>query len=390
MGCVERGDLRAFLDGELVGSERVRVEDHLASCLSCGRDLEALRVNASLAQSALDRVAPKATEVPQPAWSQIRDRAEGRVRRPVTLGWRLSQMLGDLFRFVGGGRVRMAVSTAAALAIVALLFTLSPVQTVASSFLSIFRVQKFVAVQVDPTAMPKIASPGELGSFKTTGDRTMKVVTPQDAERAVGFKMPVPSTLPSVLQASPTATMVTGSYSVTFTPDLKKVRAYLAAIGAANVQLPDNLDGAPITLQMPPTASTLYLEKGASVRNAEGVPMPAVGQKFLYLGAGSSPTMNVPDGLNVDQIRTEVLKMPGLPADLVNQLKSIDDWRSTVVVPVVKGTSHEVSIQGQTGLAIVQPDGQGASLIWPRDGKVYVISGSFSESELLAVANSLK
>ncbi len=390
MGCVERGDLRAFLDGELAGAERVQVEEHLHSCVSCRAELEALRANASIAQSVLDRMAPRGPEVPHPAWSQIRDRAEGRVNRPVTLGWGLSQMLGNLLGFSGGSRARMAASTVAILAIVALLFTLSPVQTVASSFLSIFRVQKFVAVQVDPTTLPKLASPGELGSFTSTGDHSMKVVGPQEAEKAVGFKLPAVATLPQELQASPSAVMVTGAYSATFTPDLKKVRAYLATIGASNVNLPDNLDGAPITLQMPASVQMLYLERGATQRNGEGLPQPAVGQKFLYVGVTTSPTMNVPDGLNVDQIRAEVLKMPGLPADLVNQLKSIDDWRNTMVVPVVKGTSHQVTIQGQAGLAIAQPDGRGTTLIWPKDGKVYAMSGSFSESEMMAAANSFK
>ncbi len=390
MGCIERSGLRAFLDGELADAELVRVEEHVASCASCQSELEALRVNASLAQSALDRMAPGATEAPRPAWSRIRDRAEGRARRPVTLGWGLSQMFRNLFGFAGGSPVRAAVSTAAALAIVALLFTLSPVQTVASSFLSIFRVQKFVAVQVDPTSLPKMAVPTDLGSFTTTGQHSLKVVTPQEAEKVVGLGVPTVANLPQPLQPSPAAVMVTGSSSVTFTPDIKKVRAYLSSIGATNVQLPDSLDGKPITLQIPAAMSVLYLERGAATRNTEGIPTPAVGQQFLYLGVATSPTMNVPDGVDVDQIRSEVLKIPGLPADLVNQLKAIDDWRNTVVVPVVKGTSHEVTVQGQTGVAISQPDSNGTTLMWAKDGKVYAVSGSFSESELLAVANSLK
>ncbi|MHB0871294.1 MAG: anti-sigma factor family protein, partial [Chloroflexota bacterium] len=40
MGCVERGDLRAFLDEELPGAERVRIEEHLLSCTSCRNELE--------------------------------------------------------------------------------------------------------------------------------------------------------------------------------------------------------------------------------------------------------------------------------------------------------------------------------------------------------------
>ena len=299
-------------------------------------------------------------------------------------------MFRNLSGLAGGSRARVAVSTVAALAVVALLSTLSPVQTMASSFLSVFRVQKFVAVQVDPTTLPKMVAPSELGSFTVSGSARPKQMSASEAQQAVGLKLPVPSTLPPGIEPTPKGVSVTAAHSMTFTPDLKKVRAYLATIGASNVNLPDNLDGAPITLQMPASVQMLYLEQGAAQRNAEGMPIPAVGQKFLYVGETTSPTMSVPDGLDVDRIRAEVLKMPSLPPDLVSQLKSIDDWRNTVVVPVVQGTSHEVTVQGQSGLAITQPNGQGTTVMWLKDGKVYAVSGSFSEAEMLTVANSLK
>ncbi len=384
MGCVKRGDLRAFLDAELTGSSRTRVEEHLVSCASCRQDLEELRVNASFARSSFDRMVPTAS-VPRIAWSRIRDRADS--RGPVTLSGGFLQMVGHLFGFVNGSRIRMAASTAAVLGIVALLFTLSPVQTLASSVLSVFRVQKFVAVQVDPTSLPKVAKPGDLGSFTTTGSESPRVVSAAEAERVTGIKLPTPRVLPTGL--APAGVSVTGAHSTTFVPDLKKVRAYLDSIGASSVKLPDNLDGAPITLTVPAGVMQIYLEKGAAQRNSEGVPVPAVGQRFLYVGATTSPTLNVPDGLDVDRIRAEVLAMPGLPPDLVNQIKAIDDWRNTLVVPVVKGTSHQVTVRGQTGLVISQPDGKGTTLIWTENGVVYAFSGSVTEQEILAAANSI-
>lgn len=390
MGCLERGELRAFLDGEMAENELARTESHLASCRSCQGELEALRENSTFARSALDRVAPEASEIPHPARGLVRDRAVGKFGRPVTFGWGLSQMFRNLLGFAGGSRWRVAASTFAALLIVAMVSTLSPVQTLASSFLSIFRVQKFVAVQVDPTTLPKMVPPKDLGSFTTTGDGSMRVVTPQEAEKIVGFKLPVVGTLPQPLQSSPVAVMVSGNTSMTFTPDLKKVRAYLSSIGASNVKLPDSLDGAPITMRIPPRALELYVEKGSVSRNAHGMPIPSTGQQFLYLGVAGSPTLNVPDGVDVDELRAEVLKMPGLPADLVSQLNAISDWRNTAVVPVVKGTSHQVTVQGQQGVAISQGDGEGTTVMWPKDGKVYALSGSFTEAELLSIANSIQ
>ncbi len=391
MGCVERGELRAFQDGALAEVEMVRVERHLAGCAYCRAGLDALRENALLARSAIDRLAPAASEVPMPQWSRVRERAEERIRRPVTFDWGLTSMFGNLLRLVGGSRLRMATSVAATLVVVALLFTLSPVQTMASSFLSIFRVQKFVAVQVDPSSVPKeLASPQELGTIRTTGDTKARLVTLSEAEQAVGFRVPVPATLPAGLEPQPRAVMLNGAGNVTFVPDLKKVRAYLSTLGATDVKLPDNLDGATITMQMPARVQVLYLEKGGVERSADGMPRPLVGQRFLYVGATTSPTLSVPDGLDVGAIRSELLKVPGLPPDLVSQLKAIQDWQSTVVVPVVKGTSRDVTVQGEKGLLVVEPDGKGTSLIWMKGGVIYALSGSVSEAEILAAANSMR
>ncbi len=396
MGCVDSGELRAFLDGELTGADEARVQSHLAGCDGCRIELEALRANASIARSAFDLLAPSTAEMPRMQWSQIRERAEDRRIRPVTRVWGLSEMFTGFLRFAGGSRVRMATSSIAAVVIVALVFTLSPVQTLASSFLSIFRVQKFVAVQVDPSTMKQFQPPSDIGKFTSSNDhKVVRAASQAEAEKATGLHLPLPAKLPAGLESAPRAVMVTNASTVTYTPDLKKVRAYLSSIGANNVKLPDNLDGAPITMQMPASEMAIYLEpdlrgNGGVIRDGDGVPVPEAGQKFLYVGATTSPTLSVPDGVDVEQIRNELLKVPGLPTDLVNQLRSISDWRSTMVVPVVKGTSREVTVQGQTGLMISQRDGAGTSIIWPSNGAIYAISGSYSEAEMLAVANSLK
>ncbi|HEX2924195.1 MAG TPA: zf-HC2 domain-containing protein [Chloroflexota bacterium] len=396
MGCVDSGELRAFLDGELTGAARARVQVHLAGCGGCRSELEALRANASVAQSAFDLLAPSTAEMPRLQWSQIRDRAEDRRDRPVTRVWGLNEMFAGFLRFAGGSRVRMATSSIAAVVVVALVFTLSPVQTMASSFLSIFRVQKFVAVQVDPSAMKKFEPPADMGKVTGTGSgTTVRAANQAEAEKITGLHLPLPAKVPAGLAPTPRAFTVTETSSFTYTPDLKKLRAYLSSIGASNVKLPDNLDGAPITMQMPPTEMATYLEpddwaNGSVRRDEDGKPVPSVGQKFLYVGATTSPSLSVPDGLDVEQIRNELLKIPGLPTDMVGQLRSISDWRSTMVVPVVKGSTREVTVQGQTGLMISQRDGTATSIIWPNNGAIYAVSGSYSEAEMLAVANSLK
>lgn len=393
MGCAGIGELRAFLDGELSLSERERMEIHLGSCTHCRTELDAIRETADIARMAVESLAPLDTQTPAPNWSVVQDRANGRVSGPVTLmhEWGFPRMFGDLFRLAGGSRFRVATSAVASILVVALLFTLSPVQTAAGSLLSIFRVKKFVAVTVDPDSLAKLASPFGLGSFTITGDQKPRKATLAEAEEAVGFRIPTPELLPSGLEPAPRSIMVTGDVSATYVPDLTKMRAHLESVGAADVDLPQSLDGAAITLRMPPSVAVLYSEKdGGTVRSAEGLVKPVGGQRFIYIGATTSPTLQVPDGIDVEQVRAELLKMPGLPTELVNQLRAIDDWRNTVVIPVVKGTARDVMVQGEKGLMITEPGGEGITLLWLKGNVVYTVTGSVSESEILVAANSLR
>ena len=389
MRCMEIGGLRAFLDGEVVGPEMVRVEQHLAECASCRKALERLRENAAFAASSLGAAGPAPSEVPALDWYGIRGRIELEKGRPVTRDVGVRRLFRNLFGFAGGTRTRLATGALATLLAVALLFSLSPVQTAASSFLSIFRVKKFAAVTVDPRTMPNLASPSDLGEFSVVGQSKPREVSIPEAEREVGFEVRTPSSLPSGLRPEPRVILTSGQ-KVTFTPDIEKVRAYLASIGASSVKLPDKLDGAPITLEMSPAVSLLYTERGGSDRTADGVPMPMVGSRYLYVGMTRSPTMTVPEGIDVEAIRSELLKVPGLPQDLVQQLKAIDDWRNTVVVPVVGGTSRDVAVQGEKGLLITDPEGRATTVMWLKGDVVYALSGSVSEAEILAAANSLE
>ena len=389
MTCATVGELRAYLDGELPGEEMDRLAQHLASCVSCDAELEGLRVNATVVRAALDLAAPSAAEAPAPSLSRIRDRLDGRENHPVTRVWGISEMVRNLLHQATASRARLAASAVALFVAMTLLFSLTPVQTAASSFLSVFRVTKFVAVTVDPTTLPNLKSLSDLGSFSAKGSRTPTQMPLAQAESTVGFKVPTPTALPSGLEKTPRSTSVTGAYSVTFTPDLKKIRAYLASIGASNVKLPDNLDGQPITVQVQPAVAMLYTEPGALNQTPGAMPRPQSGGKYMYVGATTSPTINVPDGVDVNQVRAALLSIPSLPPDLVNQLKSITDWQNTVIVPVVKGTSRDVTVQGTQGVLVTEDKGPGLTLLWQKSGIVYVVSGDVSESELLAAANSM-
>jgi hypothetical protein len=97
--------------------------------------------------------------------------------------------------------------------------------------------------------------------------------------------------------------------------------------------------------------------------------------------------LDVPANVNVDYLRAEMLQSGALPPQLAGQLLAIQDWKTTLPVPVIKGTSEQVSVDGVTGALVVE--GPGAVLYWQKNGALYVMAGSVSKQDLLAAAGSL-
>src|SRR5665647_224077 len=98
MGCVDRGELRAYLDGELAAGRGGLVESHLASCDSCRQECEALGRNASFARSAMDVLAPLPSQLPMPRLSGVRDVVRRGEMSPVTPLERIGDMMKNLAR----------------------------------------------------------------------------------------------------------------------------------------------------------------------------------------------------------------------------------------------------------------------------------------------------
>jgi len=77
---------------------------------------------------------------------------------------------------------------------------------------------------------------------------------------------------------------------------------------------------------------------------------------------------------------------------LAAQIRAIGDPASTLPVPIPVGVAQakNVSVHGTTGLFVGDSTGLGSGVIWVQNGLVYVVGGTLTESEVLAVANSLK
>jgi hypothetical protein len=166
--------------------------------------------------------------------------------------------------------------------------------------------------------------------------------------------------------------------TATFVFDASLARASAAAIGRTAPPMPAKLDG-----------STLVLSGGPALVITYGGESSANGG--LFIGVAKAPTVSS-DGASVAEIQAYLLSQPSVSPALAAQIRAIGDPASTLPVPIPVGQAQarNVSVHGTTGLFVGDSTGLGSGVIWQQNGLVYVVGGTLTEAEVLAVANSLK
>ncbi|MDP2726652.1 MAG: hypothetical protein Q8P59_03840 [Dehalococcoidia bacterium] len=261
-------------------------------------------------------------------------------------------------------------------------FALLPaLRAAAQDPLGIFRVKRFATVTIDPSTLPApkgAADPTGMGSLTIHQMPSVTTVASvKEAQALVDFSVRVPKSIPGGLETTSKVSVTKeGRFSYTF--DLQKAREYLASLGMGMVDLPATLNGATITATIP---SQVMIEYRSQTQNGQS----------LVLSQGHSPVLEAPPGLDVEQLRRQLLSLPGLPPELAAQLQSIEDWQHTAVIPLPKDSanSKEVTVDGVKGLSIQASSDQGHALLWEKGGVIYGMAGGLTPEELLATANSL-
>lgn len=289
-------------------------------------------------------------------------------------------------RFVRGSAV-LAIALMLMLA-----FTITPMRTLADDFLDQFRVHRFVAVtipmdMVEPmkSGILENLSDGDraamqdqfsgLGTFATTFDTTHlpTPVTMDEATTRYG-DVDVPDEVPSGFGAAPQV-YVTDAGTATYEVNVNAMQALIDETGM------------PIYAFDAVKSETLTF--GVNVPIAVVLTYTSVDGAQLVVGQMDSPTLLIPDDFDMNRLREDMLRLPGLPTDLVAQLRSIEDWEHTLVVPVPEGaTSRDVTVNGSAGLLIEYP--AGATVLWEKGGILYAVGGHASADDVLETADSMQ
>ena len=385
--CLSDADLRELLDTTDVQTVAAAV----GTCKPCRARRTSLEQRRSLIDRGLhtDTSALSSADCAA-AWQRLHPRlhagaAESRSHREERS--RMSQIIERRpVRYLGAIAASLAV-------VLALVFT--PMRTVADDFLNQFRVQKFAAVTI-PMDMIEPFSSGMfddmtsadpsmlteqmdgLGTFETTFNMDMTsmhdALTPAEAAAQYG-DFDSPDSLPDGFDGD-AEVWVTEAGSATYTMNTDKAQAIVDEMGIPIYALPDSSAFPEMTFSVNLEAAVVQ-----SWTAADG--------SMLMAGQTVSPTISYPDGLDMDMLREDILRLPGLPTDLVAQLRAIDDWEETLIIPVPEDAKTEnVTINGEAGLLIIAEDG--SAIVWQKDGILYAVAGQVSADAVRDVADSMQ
>jgi hypothetical protein len=399
--------LKALVDGQLSVEWRDQLREHAARCAACSERLSQLRLDGALVQGRLQLLSGPGNAalvnelpaVPRPPVAALLARAKE--RETPAVGWweRVSALAAGLPSLGPIRPLPLAGAMLGAAALLAVSLTQPAVQSFAQGVVQSLRVNRVQPVKVDPALLKALPvghyeDLSRLGTYRGPSEPRIRATNVADASRSTGLQLRAPSTLPAALKNSQLIYVSEAeSFSVTY--DGQKLVQAAQEYGIKDAALLNELrtlNGATVKGTVPSAAVLFYGNPPLaepSVKDAKAAATkppagPVVG--FLQM---KSPTLDVPPTVNADKLRELVLKSGAVPPQLANQLLAIQDWKTTLPIPVTRGTATQVPVDGVTG-ALVTGEAPFPVLIWQKDGALYVLGGTLSEAELLSAARSLQ
>ena len=364
---------------------------HFAACEECRRRAEEIRAEASGVSVLL--AVPEAAVEPAVALLRLRRVAGDQPVRP-SLGWfsRLRARRG----------FRPASATVLALGLMGALVATG----VAEKAVQVFEPKSFAVVSVNPATLSSLPDLSQFGTYRVAQRpivKSAKTAAEALADSGLATILAPGGSLPATVKGAPTYLSFTQTQgSFTFSGD--KARQYAASQGKALPDMPRGIDGTTISATAGPGVLTIYGAPAELAQAAIGDTSATAGDapakpKTLSRNGITIPTLAivqmstprvVSDGASVQALENYIASLPGVPADLAAQVAAIGDPASTLPVPVPTGQgSHQVDVNGSKGLFVGDSTGLGSGVIWQKDGVLYAVVGTLTESEVVSIARGL-
>jgi hypothetical protein len=389
---LSEGTLKAYQDGELTETEKMRVNQHLLGCQRC-KEL----ANAIQAISHENAVHLASL---QPGKNQPLRSAPGAYQHFLLKVDQSNQKEKFTMKKLFSRPYRPAWITLAVILVIGVAMAFAPVRTLANSFLGLFRIQQVSIVEVDPETMQlNLENTAELETlisdkmtFEGGGD-PVSVASAQEAAAQAGFSV----RLPEQLQETLNLTVIPGGKAI-LQIDVAQVNAVLAAMDRADVQIPQELDGATVTIEIPTNVTAEFGECNFDMESAKDRNFdPDDPATFPVLPCTTlvqmlSPTVNAPEGLDITQLGEVYLQILGMSKEEAQQFAQTVDWATTFVVPLPSRAAsyRTIPVDGVQG-TLIQDSRQDSqyALIWVKDGVLYALSGPGDQATAERIASTL-
>jgi len=332
---------------------------HVADCTQCLSALEATRADARLVDAALASSAPVDTDA---AWARFA--AAAPTARPTVAA-------------VARNRWRANLRRPAIAAVAAVVLLGGAGVAAANDWLPIFQTQRVTAVPVSSTDLVAVPDLSAYGDLKMTQEPDhAQVPDPATARERTGLAVPEVAQLPAGVTGDPSY-QVAGTVSATFTFSAAKAAQAAAASGEVLPPPPPGLDGSSLKLEAGPGVAAVWSQP-------TGVPTLVVAR----IGAPKVLSSGVP----FETVRDYLLTLPGLPADLADQLRQLKADGGTLPLPVPADlvTSSTADVHGTEATVLNSRSGLFAGVVWVEHGVMTGVAGSLSADELLSVARGLR
>ena len=214
--------------------------------------------------------------------------------------------------------------------------------------------------------------------------------------------------------ATPAALVFENGASVQMRLDQDRLQAILDEAGRNDLHIPSSVDGATISVRVPGGVMAFYGNCGEAPSRLLGQASDKGHQHVVVGGGGGSndssqkadatcvtlmelpsPTVSAPAEIDPAQIAQIALQFLGMSANDAANFTQTVDWTSTLVLPVVQGSSTyaQVHVNGNEG-ALVRPkapqQSDHFSLMWVNDGIVHALSGVGDDTTAINLASQME
>ncbi len=357
MAHLSDGTLRRLYDEPVAVAATAR--DHFNGCSSCQDRFAAIAETARDVQSAL--AVPAAAVDTGAAYRATMDRVQ-----PRRVAW--------LPRLSLSHPRRLSVALLAAALAVGVVVT-----AMAANLITIFEPTQVQVVTISQGSFAGFPDLSNWGTVKVTSQPELQQVdSASAAAKATGLKVIAP-TLPKGVTVPAPQYATVSQLDGTFTFDKQKADAAAAQAGSKAKPLPANLDGSTLTVVGGPGEVAVYGSIDPSQLKGGNLPP-------LVIGEAKAPVVTSTKA-SVQDIKNGLLQA-GVSPDLVN---SIADPTHTLPIPVPNGmTTSQTTLSDGTKATFVGDNSKiYAAMIFIKKGVVYVVAGSYDESTLAAIANTL-